>query len=173
MHDAVVEEQRHERTRAEAVLDIERALLEQYRDPNVHTKPELLAQRGGAFYSEAALQLVASLASGNGDVQVVDVRNNGTLPDLPTDAIIEVPCRVDRNGATPTTIATLPPEQDGLVANVAAYEKLAVQAAITGDRDTAFLALLTHPLISQAATAEQLLDDLLAANIEHLPQFAS
>jgi 6-phospho-beta-glucosidase len=173
MHDAVVAEQREQRTRAEEVADIERVLLEQYRDPRVNSKPALLAERGGAFYSEAALQLVTSLATDTGDVQVVDVRNAGTLPELPADTVIEVPCRVGRHGATPTDTRALEPEQRGLVANVAAYEQLTADAAVTGNRETAFRALLAHPLIAQSALAEQLLDDLLAANIAHLPQFRS
>jgi 6-phospho-beta-glucosidase len=172
-HDVVVDEQRHERTRAEEVADLERELLEIYRDPLVDTKPELLMRRGGAFYSEAAVQLVSSLWTDNGDVQVVDVRNNGALPDLADDAIVEIPCTVNRSGATPAVTARLNPATSGLVAAVAAYERLAVEAAITGDRETAFLALLAHPLIGQVKPAEQLLDDLLTAHASHLPRFRS
>jgi 6-phospho-beta-glucosidase len=171
LHDVVVEEQRHQPTRAEEVAVIERSLLQQYRDPTVNAPPELLAQRGGAFYSEAALQLVRSLWSDTGDVQVVDVRNHGTLPGLPDDAVIEVPCRIDRSGATPMPPPGLPAAQEGLVSHVAAYEKLAAEAAVTGDAETAYLALLAHPLIGQAALAERLLADLLAANIDRLPRF--
>jgi 6-phospho-beta-glucosidase len=171
LHDTVVEEQRHQRTRAEDVADLERALLELYRDPKVDAKPELLAHRGGAYYSEAALQLVESLWADRGDLQVVDVRNAGTIDGLPDDAVIEVPCRIHRSGATPMPGSSLPPGQIGLVAHVAAYEQLTVEAAITGDTQTAFQALLAHPLIGQAALAEQLLTDLLAANRQHLPRF--
>ena len=62
-----------------------------YADPALDTKPELLAQRGGAFYSEAAVALLASLRHDAGDHQVVNVRNGGALPFLPDDAVIEVP----------------------------------------------------------------------------------
>jgi 6-phospho-beta-glucosidase len=171
LHDAVVEEQRHQRTRAEEVADIEASLLELYRDPSVDTKPELLAQRGGAYYSEAALQLVASLWADTGDLQVVDVRNEGTIPELPADAVIEVPCHVGRDGATPAPVPSLPRVQSGLASHVAAYERLTAEAAMTGDQETAFLALLAHPLIGQSSLAEQLLADLLAANVDHLPKF--
>ena len=85
--------------------------------------------------------------------------------------MIEVPCRVSRDGATPVGVPSLPPAQSGLVANVSAYEALTVDAAVSGDRETAFLALLAHPLIGQSILAEQLLDDLLAANLDHLPNF--
>ncbi|MEP7115489.1 MAG: 6-phospho-beta-glucosidase, partial [Ilumatobacteraceae bacterium] len=170
-HDVVVGEQRGQRTRAQEVSDIEADLLEIYRDPSVDTKPELLVRRGGAFYSEAAVQLLASLWNDTGDIQVVDVRNNGALPELPDDAVVEIPCAINRAGATPTVFTGLHRATGGLVGAVAAYERLAAEAAVTGDRETAFLALLAHPLISQIKPAEQLLNDLLAANAAHLPRF--
>ena len=170
-HDAVVAEQRGQRTRAQEVLDIERELLDIYRDPTVDTKPELLMRRGGAFYSEAAVQLLASLWNDTGDVQVVDVRNNGALPELPDDAVVEIPCSVHRTGARPAVSSGLDRVSSGLVGAVAAYERLAAEAAVTGDRETAFLALLAHPLIGQIKPAEQLLNDILAENAAHLPRF--
>ena len=170
-HDVVVDEQRGQRTRAEEVTDIENELLEIYRDPAVDTKPELLVRRGGAFYSEAAVQLLASLWNDTGDVQVVDVRNNGALPELADDAVVEIPCAIHRSGASPAVPAGLHRATGGLVGAVATYERLAAEAAVTGDRETAFLALLAHPLISQIKPAEQLLDDLLVANAAHLPRF--
>ena len=172
-HDVVVGEQRHERTRAEEVSDIERELLEIYRDPLVDTKPELLVRRGGAFYSEAAVQLISSLSTDRGDVQVVDVRNNGALPELPDDAVVEIPCTVNRSGASPAVMSGLHRATSGLVSAVAAYERLAAEAAVTGNRETAFLALLAHPLIGQIKPAEQLLDDLLVAHAGYLPGFRS
>jgi 6-phospho-beta-glucosidase len=171
-HDVVVQELLHSRTRAEEVMQVERELLDLYRDPGLRDKPDLLMQRGGAYYSEAAINLLGALFGGDGGVQVVDVRNNQIFPQLDADAVIEVPSRVGTAGATPLAVPALPSHQAGLVAHVAAYEALAVNAAITGDRDIAFRALLTHPLIGQSGPAEQLLADILAANREHLPAFA-
>ncbi len=167
----VVAEDRAAPTRAEEVMAIERDLLELYRDPTLDEKPALLERRGGAFYSEAAAQLVASLHDGAGDVQVVDVRNRGALPDLPGDAVVEVPCRVDREGAHPLPLAPLAPEMRGLVQHVRGYEELAVRAAISGDRSVAFRALLANPLVPDAATARGLLAAILDANREQLPRF--
>jgi 6-phospho-beta-glucosidase len=158
-------------TRAEEVMAIERDLLALYRDPALDEKPALLERRGGAFYSEAAAQLIASLHDGAGDVQVVDVRNDGALPDLPDDAVVEVPCRVDRSGAHPLPQAPLAPEMRGLVQHALAYEELAVRAAVSGDRRIAFRALLANPLVPDAATARGLLDAILAANRNLLPRF--
>ncbi|MQY15091.1 putative 6-phospho-beta-glucosidase [Streptomyces sp. RB5] len=168
-HDEVVTEMRSKPSRAAEVAAIEAQLLEMYGDPELDEKPELLSRRGGAFYSEAAVALAASLLGGGaGDVQVVNTRNNGTLPFLPDDAVIEVPARVDGTGATPLPVAPLEPLFAGLVANVTAYEHLALEAALHGGRDRVFRALLAHPLIGQVAYADQLTDSLIAHNREHL-----
>jgi 6-phospho-beta-glucosidase len=167
----VLEEQLGEPSRAEEVLEIERGLLEMYRDPNLNTKPKLLEKRGGAFYSEAAAQLIASLQAGTGDVQVVNVRNNGALPGLPDDAAVEIPARIDRDGAHPLPLAPMAPEIRGLVQAVKAYEDLAVSAAIRGERILVEKALLAHPLVGQHAIAGPLTDALLQANKRYLPRF--
>ncbi|MBP1705355.1 MAG: hypothetical protein H6Q36_1094 [Chloroflexi bacterium] len=167
----VVAEQRAAPTRAEEVMAIERELLALYADPALDVKPPLLEQRGGAFYSEAAAQLIASLHDGAGDVQVVDVRNGDALPDLPAAAVVEVPARIDRDGAHPLPLAPLAPEMRGLVQVAKAYEDLAVAAAISGDRRVALRALLANPLVPGYAAASDLLGALLDANRAHLPRF--
>jgi 6-phospho-beta-glucosidase len=169
--DVVLREQLDGHTRAQEVMDIENELLELYRDPNLDTKPELLEHRGGAFYSEAAAQLIASLHDGRGDVQVVDILNNGALPDLPGDTVVEIPARITRAGAEPLELRPLAPEMRGLVQSVKAYEELAIDAATTGDRQVALRALLANPLVARWSMAEPLLDALLEANREHLPRF--
>jgi 6-phospho-beta-glucosidase len=165
----VVEEQRRSPSRAEEVAAIERALLDIYADPTVDEKPALLEQRGGAYYSEAAVDLVASLVADRGDVQVVNLRNRGSLPFLADEAVIEVPARVGGDGVTVEPLEPLEPLFAGLVAHVSAYEELAVDAAIHGGRERVFRALLAHPLVGQHETADRLTDLLLAANREHLP----
>jgi 6-phospho-beta-glucosidase len=159
------------RSRAEEVMAIEAKLLEMYRDPELASKPKLLEQRGGAYYSEAAAQLIASLHAGTGDDQVVDIRNDGALPDLPADAVVEIPARIERDGAHPQPLESLPPEMLGLVQQVKAYERLAVRAAIDGDRKVALKALLANPLVGQYPIASALLDALLEANRKHLSRF--
>lgn len=169
--DEVLAEQLRGKSRAEQVMEIERGLLEMYRDPALNEKPKLLEKRGGAFYSEAAAQLIASLHAGTGDVQVVNVRNGGALPDLPDDAVVEIPARIDRDGAHPAPLAPMAPEIRGLVQAVRAYEDLAVQAAVHGDRTAAEKALLAHPLVGQFSVARPLLEALLEANRAYLPRF--
>ena len=167
----VVEEQRAGHTRAQEVIDIEHDLLEMYKDQGLAEKPALLANRGGAYYSEAAAQLIASLHDGAGDVQVVDVRNDGALPDLPADAVVEIPARIDRDGAHPLPLAPLSPEMRGLVQAVKAYEQLAIEAATTGDREVALRALIANPLVADYDVAAPLLAALLEVNRAHLPRF--
>ena len=161
-HDAVLREQLDGEPRAAVVQDIERNLLELYRDPTVDERPDLLMQRGGAYYSEAALGLVSSLVSGDGAVHEVDLRNDGTLAGLADDDVVEVPARVGRDGPEPLPQAPLAPELLGLVQHVAAYERLTVRAALSRDPADARKALLAHPLIGQVELVDGLLDRLVA-----------
>ncbi|MFI0373941.1 6-phospho-beta-glucosidase [Actinomadura sp. 1N219] len=168
-HDRVVEEQRGAPSRAEQVAALERDLLELYADPSLDTKPARLDERGGAFYSEAAVQLAVSLLTGRGDAQVVNVRNNGTLPFLDDQAVVEVPARITASGAVPLPVPPVQPLFAGLIAHVSAYEELALDAALRGGVDRVAAALLAHPLIGQHDVADRLARDLVAANRDHLP----
>jgi 6-phospho-beta-glucosidase len=163
-HDAVLAEQRRGVPRAAEVAEIERGLLELYRDPALAEKPALLEQRGGAYYSEAAVGLIASLVAGNGEVHEVDVRNKGTLERLADDDVVEVPARVSPNLIEPLPQKPLAPELLGLIQHVAAYERLAVRAALSRDPPDARKALLAHPLIGQWDVASELIDLLRAAS---------
>jgi 6-phospho-beta-glucosidase len=157
-HDEVLRELLDGVPRAQVVSEIERSLLELYRDPSVDRPPDLLMQRGGAFYSEAALGLIASLASGDGAVHEVDLRNGETLEGLAPDDVVEVPARVGRSGPTPLSQPPLAPELLGLVQHVAAYERLTVHAALSRDPVDARKALLAHPLIGQVEQVEGLVE---------------
>jgi 6-phospho-beta-glucosidase len=168
-HDAAVAEQRGRPTRAEEVAEIERELLHLYADPALDRKPELLTHRGGAYYSEAAVALLASLVSDTGDRQVVNVRNAGTLPFLDDDAVIEVAATVGAGGAEPVAVAPLEPLMRGLVAHMSEYEDLAVDAALRGGADRVRASLLAHPLVGQYELADQLTDRLIAENARYLP----
>jgi 6-phospho-beta-glucosidase len=167
-HDEVLHEQLGSPTRADEVQEVERLLLEKYADESVDTKPEELAKRGGAFYSEAAVDLLASLTSNRGDVQVVNLRNDGILPFLPDDHVIEVPATVGAHGVKAVQVAALDDDIRGLVSAVAGYERLALDAAVHGGRDRVLRAMQSHPLVLQYERAEKLTDLLLAANREHL-----
>jgi 6-phospho-beta-glucosidase len=164
LHDQVVEELRGQRSRAEQVAEIEAGLLELYRDPAVVEKPALLEQRGGAFYSEAATQLVAALATGDGSVQVVDVRNAGAIRGLADDDVVELPARIGRDGPEPLSQAPLDADLLGLFQHVAAYERLAAAAAVADTPVARRRALLAHPLIGQDAMACELAESLFIAD---------
>jgi 6-phospho-beta-glucosidase len=174
-HDAVVKELRESESRAEQVAAMERQLIEMYNDPSVDEKPELLAKRGGAFYSEAAVELIASLTATTDetDVRVVNMRNNGTLPFLSDDTVIEVSAEVGAKGIRALPQTSLPAHMRGLIAHVSAYEELALDAAIHGGRDRVVQALLAHPLIGQYDLANRLGDALIAANEKFLPWAAA
>ncbi|MFB6615433.1 6-phospho-beta-glucosidase [Streptomyces sp. NPDC085524] len=168
-HDEVVRELGTGPSRAAKVAAMEQELLGLYADPALDEKPALLAERGGAFYSEAAVDLAAALlGDGGSPVQVVNTLNNGTLPFLPDDAVIEVQARVGASGPVPLPVPRLEPLYAGLVSHVTAYEDLALDAALRGGRERVFKALLAHPLVGQFDLAEGLTDRLLAHNKEHL-----
>lgn len=168
-HDEVVEQQRTSGTRAEAVAEIESELLKMYADPDLDRKPELLSRRGGAFYSEAAVALLSSLTGDTRDIQVVNVRNNGTFGFLDDDAVIEVPAVIGSGGPVPVRTPPLEPLPRALVAHMSAYEELAVDAAVRGGRERVAAALLAHPLVGQYPLAEGMADRLIAENVDFLP----
>lgn len=167
-HDEVVARQKKEGVRALVVMEIEQELLTRYADERVDTKPGLLTRRGGAFYADAALDLMASLRHGDHRTHVVNLRNGGTLPFLPADAVVEVPAKVTGDGVVAEPVEPLEPLIAGLVAHVTAYEHLALDAAVHGGRDRVFRALLAHPLIGRHDVADHLTDLIVAANRDHL-----
>lgn len=157
-------------TRAAQVKEVEKNLFECYKDINLREKPAALAKRGGARYSMAAICLIDSIYNDTNDVQVVDVFNNGIIPQLPDDVVIEVNCRIGRNGAAPLA-SDVPASVLGLIGQVKAYEEYTIEAAITGDRNKALIALLNNPLIHDVRDAKGILNELLEAHRAYLPAF--
>jgi|SRR5579884_22497 len=164
----VLAHQQEGRTRGEEVRDIEAALLDMYRDPDLCCKPPLLEKRGGAHYSTLAVTLVSSIANDQRDVHVVDCRNNGALADLPDDVAIEMPAVIDRQGAHPIAAGHLPWSIRGLVQHVKAYEELTIEAAVTGDERIALLALTNNPLVPSFDAARDLWQDIKSENTDIL-----
>ncbi|WP_274650996.1 6-phospho-beta-glucosidase [Paenibacillus humicola] len=160
-------------TRADDVKAVEAELFEMYKDPNLAVKPPQLEKRGGAYYSEAAVNLIKSIYNNTKDIQIVNVRNNGIIPFLPDDVSVEVGCVIDAAGAHPLQIAApIPPQVRGLLQVVKAYEELAVKAAGEGDYDAGLQALTIHPLVGDAKVAKALLDEIIETNKDYLPQFS-
>lgn len=151
---------------------MEQDLFELYKDPNLAIKPPQLQERGGAYYSEAALNLVSSIYNNKGDIQTVNVRNNGVISCLPDEVSVEVNCIIDSQGAHPIQLSTeISPQIRGLLQLVKAYEELTVEAGVTGNYDTAIQALTIHPLVGSIKVAISILNDILAENKAHLSQF--
>ena len=152
------------KTRAEEVREIETELMKIYADPSACEKPDLLSRRGGAHYSLAALELIEAIHFNRGERQVLNVKNQGVLPALAEAAVIEVPCRVTKDGAKPLPL--LPPEPIilGLIQTVKAYEELTIQAAVEKNYDQALLALVAHPLGPEVDQAETVLDDIITTH---------
>jgi 6-phospho-beta-glucosidase len=158
-------------TRAEIVQAVEERLFKLYQDPSLAKKPAELEKRGGAYYSEAAVSLISAIYNDKREIHTVNTVNNGTIHHLPADCVIEANCVVGKTGARPLTIGKLPPEIAGLIQQVKAYELLAIEAGVTGNRAKALQALVNHPLVPSAGVAKLLLNELLSINAAYLPQF--
>jgi 6-phospho-beta-glucosidase len=167
----LAEQQHWPPSRAEAVMEVEKALLEQYADPALVDPPADLMKRGGAYYSTVATQLLNAHYSDLGETHVVNLRHNGAVPGWPEDWVLEMPAKVSHDGIQPLPAEPLPPACYGLIAQVKSFEVLTVQAAVHGDRHAAYMALLAHPLGPEAHNAQAVLDDLLETNKDYLPQF--
>ncbi|MEK5463573.1 6-phospho-beta-glucosidase [Paenibacillus sp. FSL R7-0210] len=175
MTDAMLAEQKEAAatagSRAEVVKKVEEELFELYRNVELKEKPGQLEQRGGAYYSEAAVLLMRSIHNDSRDIQTLNVRNNGIIDFLPDDASIEVNCIVTKQGPLPIPLRRVPQSVRGLLAAVKQYESLTIEAAVHGDRDVALQAMVHHPLMPSVTVAEQLLDEMLEKNKPFLPLF--
>ena len=157
-----------EKTRGEEVVEIEQALFAKYAQPDLDEKPEELSKRGGAHYSTAAFRLIGAIEHDTGSTQIVSCRNGGAVPTFDEDAVLEVPAVIGKEGATAIAQPAPEPAIRGLMQNIKAYESLTVEAAVTGDRERVFQAMLLHPLMPGAAGCEALLDDVLEINRPYL-----
>ena len=160
-----------EKTRGEICVEIEQKLREKYADPNLKEKPEELAERGGALYSTAAVSAAEAIVCDKNELHVVAAKNNGAIPFMDDDDVVEVKCKLGRNGVTPQSVSVYNDYIVGLMKIIKAYEKLTVRAALEGDRDIALQALMVHPLVGDSDKAIPLLNEMLEANKEYLPRF--
>jgi len=160
-----------EKSRGEVCIDIENELLEIYSNSELHTKPELLSRRGGARYSEVAINLVDSIYNDKQDIQVVNTLNNGALDFMADDDVIEINCLIGKDGPKPIKAEVKNQHIIEYMKMIKAYEKHAVNAALTGDEDEAMRALLINPLVFDYHKAYPCFQELKEAHKEYLPQF--
>ncbi|MFP7335080.1 6-phospho-beta-glucosidase [Shouchella clausii] len=166
-----LEEFKQGKTRAEVVKQLEDELFELYKDPDLDIKPPQLEKRGGAYYSDAACNLISSIYNDKGDVQTLNTRNEGAITNLPNDTIVEVNCVVTKQGPIPLAVGELPYSINGLIQQIKSFELVAIEAAVTGSYEQALLALCINPLITSDVKAKEILDEMLEAHKMDLPQF--
>ncbi|MEN0650090.1 6-phospho-beta-glucosidase [Caldifermentibacillus hisashii] len=171
MFEKVKQEAEAEGTRAEVVQKLEKELFELYKDPNLDIKPPQLEKRGGAYYSDAAVRLISSIYNDKRDIQPVNTRNNGAIASIPDESAVEISCVITKDGPKPIAVGDLPVPVRGLVQQIKSFERVAVEAAVTGDRNLAVLALTINPLVASDTLAKQIVDDMLEAHKKYLPQF--
>ncbi len=166
-----LKEYKEGRVRGEVVKKVEEELFELYKDENLDVKPKQLEMRGGARYSDAACNLICSLHNNTGDIQYVDVRNNGTISNLPAESAVEAACIITSGGPKPIAIGELKPQINGTIQTIKTFERLVCEAAVTGNRDLAVTALNMNPLCASDHEANAVIHELLEAHKEYLPQF--
>ncbi|MCM3054209.1 MULTISPECIES: 6-phospho-beta-glucosidase [Bacillaceae] len=171
MFEKVKQEAEAEGTRAEVVQKLEKELFELYKDPNLDIKPPQLEKRGGAYYSDAAVRLISSIYNDKRDIQPVNTRNNGAIASIPDESAVEISCVITKDGPKPIAVGDLPVPVRGLVQQIKSFERVAAEAAVTGDRNLAVLALTINPLVASDTLAKQIVDDMLEAHKKYLPQF--
>lgn len=153
-------------------MEVEKKLFEMYKDVNLQEKPEELAKRGGAHYSDVACNVINGIYNDKDTIIAVNTRNNGTLKQFEDDSAVEVSCYIGKNGPVPVeTVTDLPIFAQGLAGQIKSFERLAAEAAYTGDYNIALLAMVTNPLISDDVRGRKLLNEMLLAHKDYLPQF--
>lgn len=157
--------------RAEHVKKIEKELFELYKNPDLCEKPKLLEERGGAYYSDAACNLMHSIYMDKGDIQVVDTRNDGAIDNFERDEIVECSCKITKDGPVPLKIGKLPKAVNGLIQQIKSFEIEGADAAVFGDKDKVLTALMINPLVMSQNTAREVMEELMEAHKEYLPQF--
>ncbi|TCP28908.1 6-phospho-beta-glucosidase [Scopulibacillus darangshiensis] len=162
-----------EGTRAEVVKKLEAELFELYKDPDLKIKPPQLEKRGGAYYSDAACSLIHSIYTDRRDIQTVNIRNNGAIASIPDDSAAEINCVITKEGPLPISVGDLPVPVRGLVQQIKSFERVAAQAAVSGDYYEALLAMTINPLVPSDHMAKQILDEMLDAHKDYLPQFTN
>ncbi|ACO84224.1 6-phospho-beta-glucosidase [Clostridium botulinum] len=158
-------------TRAEVVKKVEEELFKLYKDENLDIKPPELEKRGGAYYSDAACRLICSIYNDKKDIQPVNIRNNGAITGIPNESAVEISCMITKDGPKPITVGDLPISINGLIQQIKAFERLVVDSAVFGDYHKAILALTVNPLVQSDKLAKTLVDELMIAHKDYLPQF--
>ncbi len=171
MLDHQNEELKEGKSRGTIVKGVEEELFKKYADVTLDVKPPELQLRGGAYYSDAACNLIASIVNDTKDVQVVNTRNRGAIDSLRYDEAVEVSCVITKEGPRPISTKPLPAAAEGIIQQIKAFEKQAAKAAISGKYEDALVAMVINPLVQSEKLGKLILDEMLVAHKAHLPQF--
>jgi 6-phospho-beta-glucosidase len=158
-------------SRGQVVAKLEEELFELYKDPNLGIKPPQLEERGGSHYSDAACELINAIYNDKKTIQTVNTLNRGAISNLPYDCAVEINCVITKDGAKPISVGELPAQVIGLVSEIKAFERMGVKAAVTGDYNTALVAMTINPLVAGDIVAKKILDEMLEAHKKYVPQF--
>ncbi|ADL50831.1 6-phospho-beta-glucosidase [Clostridium cellulovorans] len=158
-------------TRAEQMKEVEAALFEVYKNPDLNKKPEELQKRGGAYYSDAACECISAIYNNKGIRMVVSTENNGAIPCLDSDSIVEISSIISAKGAEPIAWGKMESFEKGWLQLMKAMEECTITAALSGDYGMALQAFMVNPLVQKGSEAIEVLNELLVAHERYLPQF--
>lgn len=158
-------------TRAQVVAAELPRIYAHYKEQAASVSPNLRLRRGVPGHGDLAVRVIASLAANRGDRIVVNGLNKGALSFLPADAIVEVPALVGKNGATLLPMPGLPEPLAELITRVEKVERMNVEAALKGDAKLAVEAMRLHPLVNDEKKAKSLVQELITAHKQWLPQY--
>lgn len=160
-----------EGTRGEVVKAIEQQLFDLYRNPDLAEKPKAQEGRGGQYYSEAACELMSAIHNDKRIIMHVNTRNNGAINGLPDECAVEVSSLITKSGPLPLNVAPFPQDTLRLLQLMKEFEQLTIEATITGNRHTAWRALVLNPLITSGSRLEQALDEVITAHPDLMSAF--
>ena len=161
---AWIDYQRNNPTRASEVMKIEDVLMDKFTDESLVTKPAELMERGGAYYSDSAAELMSDIHNDAGTIHIVNTLNNGAIAGFADDAVMEIPAIISKSGAKALKANVMRSDIDAMVRSVKDFEMLTIDAAVTGNEQSALLALLANPIGPDSSQARELWKDLRAEN---------
>ncbi|XPE61731.1 hypothetical protein ACNKHT_09415 [Shigella flexneri] len=153
--------------------EVEKQLFELYKNSELKVKPKELEQRGGAYYSDAACEVIDAIYNDKQAEHYVNIPHHGHIDNIPADWAVEMTCKLGRDGATPhPRITHFDDKVMGLIHTIKGFEIAASNAALSGEFNDALLALNLSPLVHSDRDAELLAREMILAHEKWLPNFA-
>lgn len=168
--DKILSDSTIDRSRGDELMELEEELIEMYSKPDGKRDWALLNKRSTAWYGELA-KLICSISSEDYNIHILNFKNNGIIPFLSDESVVEVPAAVNSSGIHPLKVSgNIPPSVRALLAPVDSYEELAVKGIIQNDRMYLIEALLCHPFFTSYDLTERIVERIVKENKKYREQ---